>query len=814
MQVKGLNQSILALPSWSQFLMRSTLVGATLLLSSALIMAIAANWLSWPKVARIALLELTVIALVLTAGYVVRREPKGWATAYSLSSLVQGLAAVSVGGLLALIGQSYQTGADPWQLFALWAVLIMPWAFGLGSLFIILLVVLLTNLALFLFIESSYSAVWNEGVGLNFDYIWLVLLNGCWVALSQGLRQTVSDPHQLWFRLSLALVVASAVAWCLLQTRHEWLVLTLALGALALCAVYSRRRLELWNLAVFYGAFFVVLLFWLIHGLEFIEGWHELLFFPMMFVALVLIRDLRLTWGRLEQRQAQSTQQSAKSSEPWVLRGFVLLVQGVVLLLFLWLIFVVWSLEPSHLAYVYLPMAFVGMVWLLRGAPQSLWLHDLPLLLFGGSLFFMVVLLSEQTTYTLMWVSVLVVYCCVLYMLSAAQYLLRLGSAVMALGLGLYAVTWLLNTHYWEAISSVVWGLALVWLTASVALTHWPSLRQSWQPVWWAMVAWLIIQGLLLDSVDRQWSSVMAAAVPVLAWVGVRRTASTLFASMVIAGSAVLSFFWLFYAPLVNLALGLWLLSYAWQQSRLLWFALGLLGAALGQYYYFLDISLIQKAVDLGQGALLLGLAAWLLHRQQLPTQQPVAAPIVSSWGGARFKAGVLYGGLALVIAVTTWSVARKEWLLTHGQELILALAPVDPRSLMQGDYMALRFEVGEQVGRLVQMQNKAFQDRELLVYMQPQGQEPALLLGLENPSTGQFWQWDTLSQTWLTGSDILKTEPNSYPLRFIYTSGSWLPNGVDAWFFPEGEAYRYEQARYGIFKVNRHADALLEALM
>ncbi len=37
-------------------------------------------------------------------------------------------AALATGGTLALVGQIYQTGADVWQLFASWAVLILPWA--------------------------------------------------------------------------------------------------------------------------------------------------------------------------------------------------------------------------------------------------------------------------------------------------------------------------------------------------------------------------------------------------------------------------------------------------------------------------------------------------------------------------------------------------------------------------------------------------------------------------------------------------------------------------------------------------------------
>ena len=36
------------------------------------------------------------------------------------------LALLGIGGLFAYFGQTHQTGADPWQLFALWAALVLP----------------------------------------------------------------------------------------------------------------------------------------------------------------------------------------------------------------------------------------------------------------------------------------------------------------------------------------------------------------------------------------------------------------------------------------------------------------------------------------------------------------------------------------------------------------------------------------------------------------------------------------------------------------------------------------------------------------
>ena len=44
--------------------------------------------------------------------------------------------------------------------------------------------------------------------------------------------------------------------------------------------------------------------------------------------------------------------------------------------------------------------------------------------------------------------------------------------------------------------------------------------------------------------------------------------------------------------------------------------------------------------------------------------------------------------GLVLILAFFNWSVVQKEALLRDGTPLLIELAPVDPRSLIQGDYM------------------------------------------------------------------------------------------------------------------------------
>jgi uncharacterized membrane-anchored protein len=53
---------------------------------------------------------------------------------------------------------------------------------------------------------------------------------------------------------------------------------------------------------------------------------------------------------------------------------------------------------------------------------------------------------------------------------------------------------------------------------------------------------------------------------------------------------------------------------------------------------------------------------------------------------------------LVVILALVNWSIFGKEKQLAEGKIVYLDLAPVDPRSLMQGDYMALRFQLANEV--------------------------------------------------------------------------------------------------------------------
>ena len=60
-----------------------------------------------------------------------------------------------------------------------------------------------------------------------------------------------------------------------------------------------------------------------------------------------------------------------------------------------------------------------------------------------------------------------------------------------------------------------------------------------------------------------------------------------------------------------------------------------------------------------------------------------------------------------LILAVVNLAIWQNERLIKQGETLLLELAPVDPRSLMQGDYMALRFAMADAIRQQLKTPNK-----------------------------------------------------------------------------------------------------------
>ncbi len=129
--------------------------------------------------------------------------------------------ALLTGALLALVWVTYQTGADPWQFFAVWCVLILPWVFISRASSLWLLWSGLLNLSIFLYLDTHRGIL-----GFMFreeQYFWIfasintVLLIGfeflSWIENRDGHSLSTISVQNRYAAQVIAIVAGFFVTW-------------------------------------------------------------------------------------------------------------------------------------------------------------------------------------------------------------------------------------------------------------------------------------------------------------------------------------------------------------------------------------------------------------------------------------------------------------------------------------------------------------------------------------------------------------------------------------------------------------------------
>lgn len=149
-------------------------------------------------------------------------------------------------------------------------------------------------------------------------------------------------------------------------------------------------------------------------------------------------------------------------------------------------------------------------------------------------------------------------------------------------------------------------------------------------------------------------------------------------------------------------------------------------------------------------------------------------------------RALILLAGLA-VLGFVNFGIYQRERLLTEGRIVLLKLSPVDPRSLMQGDYMRLNFEAADQAFPWQRRGNLA--DGHVVVAMDGRG-------------VGHFRRL----------ADARPLAPGEVALRYRIRGGR-PAFATDAYFFEEGQADALATAAYGEFRVGADGEMILTRL-
>jgi uncharacterized membrane-anchored protein len=151
--------------------------------------------------------------------------------------------------------------------------------------------------------------------------------------------------------------------------------------------------------------------------------------------------------------------------------------------------------------------------------------------------------------------------------------------------------------------------------------------------------------------------------------------------------------------------------------------------------------------------------------------------------------------GLALVLGVMTRNIAKYENHLTTGDTVLLALAPVDPRGFMQGDYMTLSYALERDVFAALNRDPGSY----------PTNEDGYVIVALDNNKVAQFVR--------LAANQPKNLASNEMAIHYRIRNGV-MQLATNAFFFQEGHGEAFEAAEYGLFRVNDKGEPLLTNLV
>lgn len=850
--------------SWQRYLNLLFLLLTVGFLTSGVITLIAANLDYFSDLAKIYGLQTLLVVTVVLGIYCFIRESRRqakeklkWKT-YSLFFVVS----VLIGALFALVGQTYQTGADVWQLFAVWTLCQLPFLLLFPNVASALLFAATANIAFYLFNEqNAYNSMG-----------YAVLINTGFLVVSELFSKTFHDQHwRILPKVFLVLTFASlfgltviydvyfhAYAWGELG-RSSLSSLQIAIPALVAFYIYQKYRFDFINLIIsviaLLGAYcFLASL--LIRGVEdgVVLGLIGFIFTVMAIKWLVKL---------YKQEYPNNKKFHWAISILWMIALLIALVTiGV------WLFF---SLGLDASSAFIVGILLFGIAWLITLNKDK---NEYTTILAG--LFFLIansflgfyllvkfddffLLLgyefSEDSNFGI-FISALIFTVIII-----VSYKLMPNSLVRILLVTQLLVFWQIsyNLYFHNYSLNNTWfnntWFNKIQLLSSIVLFYWvmrpnQSARIHLKPIVWGTVLfslWISVPsymtipwvdyGLIdtdvssdvmpadamsLDNVlqvlsGQFWSHfqfdvshilyLLVCALPLIVYALMNKHSESKHTEAVLI-LLVLTLFALGFVgiPVILYLTALLLLVY-WTDSRAFF---GLLVFAfvvyLGGFYYQLSIPLLYKGVLLVSFAVIFAIVTLFLHaRYKAPSQSAVENHSV-------FNAPIWLVGVFVIalLGAVNYKVQQFEDVLATGKPVVLKIAPVDPRSLMQGDYMVLNYAILSefQQSQVLLETNESLESSEPIDAVEsneatettgidessPSGKKAYILVHLDKNHVATFCEEQSEIPT-----DFKHCTPNVYlPIRYK----GWIPElPSQDYFFAEGKGEYYAQAEYAEYR-------------
>ena len=210
--------------------------------------------------------------------------------------------------------------------------------------------------------------------------------------------------------------------------------------------------------------------------------------------------------------------------------------------------------------------------------------------------------------------------------------------------------------------------------------------------------------------------------------------------------------------------------------------------AFLAMKYYDFVWSLLHKSLSLLLLSLVFFVVSGWLDRRAKYEGTSEKPPIVA------VKRLLLVPVILLQLVIVGYQVWSSETILAQGTLVKLELQPVDPRSLLQGDYVQL----GYTISRL---------DSEDL----PHGENIRVVLRKQVDGLYGYSGYYELDGVW---NREYQGQPDDVIINGTTLGSSQVEYGIESYFVPEGTGLEVERnARFAYVKVGKKGDAILESL-
>ena len=339
----------------------------------------------------------------------------------------------------------------------------------------------------------------------------------------------------------------------------------------------------------------------------------------------------------------------------------------------------------------------------------------------------------------------------------------RLASAIESIGTG-WLLAVLVGFAWWSGMTFMVGGALERNIAVDIARELSGHQRPGWlagfaQPLastvfaasaaWWAARSW--------PAFREPWAIGLAAIVLLLAWF------------MPTLGA-------------VLLALAICLTAHRWVVAGAAAVAAAWI---IGAFYYQLAYPLTLKALILFVAGALLALIAWFALQRDIATRAGALETATAARGASWAPLAGIGATLLLTVAAANFAIWQKEDVIARGKPVFVELVPIDPRSLMQGDFMTINFRVPA----AAESENSPLGWGRPHAVARLDERGVATIVRLHSPG--------------------VPLGPGEVQIELTPKNGRWILV-TDAWFFREGDGERWSKAKYGEFRVAPDGKALL----